>query len=107
MQSMKSFNSPSLGARRMKHGSGHRTTWAMWSVAVLLAILAAAFPLHKSASADGPSVTITASDPNYETATATIEATGITFDDWILDVDYVNLGDHPYSRYKDAGPGLT
>ena len=80
----------------------------MGTLAVLFAVLAVAVPLHKSASADEPpSVTITISDENYETATATITATGVTFDDWRLRVEYVTLGEDPYSRYTGSTPGLT
>ena len=109
MRSMKFPLLPSLDARRKNDGFGHRTTWAMWSVAVLLAVLVAAFPMDQTVSADDPTVEVEVveSSIDYETATVAIEATGVIFDDWILDVDYVNLGDHPYSRYKDAGPGLT
>ena len=97
----------SLGARRPKHGSGHRATWAMGVLAVLFAVLAVAVPLHESVSADGPSVSITISDPNYETATATITATGVTFDDWTLRVEYETLGEDPYDRYTESKPEFT
>ena len=107
---MQSMNIPflsSLGARRTKHGSGHRATWAMGVLAVLFAVLAVAVPLHESVSADGPSVSITISDPNYETATATITATGVTFDDWTLRVEYETLGEDPYDRYTESKPEFT
>ena len=108
MQSMNFLSLPSLGARRTKDGSGRKSGWLMGTLAVLFAVLAVAVPLHKSASADEPpSVTITISDENYETATATITATGVTFDDWRLRVEYVTLGEDPYSRYTGSTPGLT
>ena len=97
----------SLGARRPKHGSGHRATWAMVTLAALFAVLAVAVPTPRSASADGPSVSITISDPNYETATATITATGVTFDDWTLRVEYETLGEDPYDRYTESKPEFT
>ena len=97
----------SLGARRTKHGLGRRATWLMVTLAVLFAVLAVAVPLHESVSADGPSVSITISDRNYETATATITATGVTFDDWRLRVEYKTLGEYPYDRYIGSEPGLT
>ncbi len=80
MQSMNFLSLPSLGARWAKDSSGHRTTWAMWSVALLLAVLSVAVPVQQSASAHEPpaTVTITVNEDSidYETATATITVTG-------------------------------
>ena len=97
----------SLGARRTKHGLGRRATWLMVTLAALFAVLAVAVPTPRSAFADGPSVSITISDPNYETATATITATGVTFDDWTLRVEYETLGEDPYDRYTESKPEFT
>ena len=102
---MQSMNTPflsSLGARRTKHGFRHRTSSAMWAVAVLLAVFAVAVPVHRPVSADDPTVSITVSDPNHETATATITATGVTSDDWALSVNYntIELEDKPPSHRK-------
>ena len=107
---MQSMNIPflsSLGARRTKHGLGRRATWLMVTLAALFAVLAVAVPTPRSAFADGPSVSITISDPNYETATATITATGVTFDDWTLRVEYETLGEDPYDRYTESKPEFT
>ena len=74
----------SFGARRTKHGFVHRTTWAMWAVAVLVAVVVV--PVQRTAWADPPddhdqhnaSVTIAVDQDSieYETATATITVTG-------------------------------
>ena len=79
MHSIKPSFLPLLGARTKNDVFRHRTTWAMWSVAVLFAVLAVAFPVQQSASAQEPNgtVTITVNEDsiNYETATATITVT--------------------------------
>ena len=128
---MKSSSLPSLGARRTNGGFGHRTTWAMWSVAVLLAVLAVVVPVQRTAWADRPdehdqhnaSVTIEVNEDSidYETATATITVTGAhtLFD------KYENHDDnHPEnwkvsyktkvkatgeftSQAREGGPGVT
>ena len=122
----------SLGAGRAKDGLGLRTTWAMWAVAVLLAVLAVAVPPKQSVSADSPTVEIEVIDltvpqgktykqaceefdgtgyvapgttitTEYEEACVKIVATGVTIDDWQLNLDYET---NSYDRYKDAGPGF-
>ena len=72
---------PSLGARKTKDGFGHRTTWAMWAVAVLLAVLAVVVPVNQPASAQTPpSVTVSLvevaepTDGNYKAACESIVA---------------------------------
>ena len=81
MQSLKFSNSSSLGARRTKDDFGHRTTWAMWAVAVLLAVLAVVVPVNQPASAQTPpSVTVSLvevaepTDGNYKAACESIVA---------------------------------
>ena len=112
MRSMKFPLLPSLDARRKNDGFGHRTTWAMWSVAVLLAVLVAAFPMDRTVSADDPTVEVEVveSSIDYETATATVSVTGVDAlvdeddnQDWYLTVRYRVAGD--YWRTKKAGPG--
>ena len=106
MQSMKVPYLSSLSARRAKHGFGHRTTWAMWVVAVLLASIVIAVPVHRHVSAQSAaSVSVTISNEDYETATATIAATGVTYDDWIMSVAYETEEYDPPN--KSAGPGLS
>ena len=106
MQSMKIPYLTALGARRAKHGFGHRTTWAMWVVAVLLASIVIAVPVHRHVSAQSAaSVSVTISNEDYETATATIAATGVTYDDWIMSVAYETEEYDPPN--KSAGPGLS
>ena len=119
MQSMKVPYLSSLGARRAKHGFGHRTTWAMWVVAVLLAVLAFTVPMQQSASAQTPSgtVTITVDEDSidYETATATITVTGgaTLFDrldvdkteNWYVSVKYNIKDTNDYSESQRGGPG--
>ena len=129
---MKSLYFSSLGAGRAKDGLGLRTTWAMWAVAVLLAVLAVAVPPKQSVSADSPTVEIEVIDltvpqgktykqaceefdgtgyvapgttitTEYEEACVKIVATGVTIDDWQLNLDYET---NSYDRYKDAGPGF-
>ena len=131
---MKSVLPPSLGARRMKDGFGHQTTWAMWAVAALLAVLAVVVPFHSPVSADDPSdhdaynasVTIEVNEDSieYETATATITVTGAhtLFDRSAGHVD--NHPNHPEtwkvsyntkikatgvytSQARKGGPGVT
>ncbi len=106
---MQSMNIPflsSLGARRTNGGFGHRTTWAMWVVAVLLASIVIAVPVHRHVSAQSAaSVSVTISNEDYETATATIAATGVTYDDWIMSVAYETEEYDPPN--KSAGPGLS
>ena len=106
---MQSMNIPflsSLGARRTKHGLGRRATWAMWVVAVLLASIVIAVPVHRHVSAQSAaSVSVTISNEDYETATATIAATGVTYDDWIMSVAYETEEYDPPN--KSAGPGLS
>ena len=81
MQSMKLALLPSLGARKTKDDFGHRTTWAMWAVAVLLAVLAVVVPVNQPASAQTPpSVTVSLvevaepTDGNYKAACESIVA---------------------------------
>ena len=106
MQSMEIPYLTALGARRAKHGFGHRTTWAMWVVAVLLASIVIAVPVHRHVSAQSAaSVSVTISNEDYETATATIAATGVTYDDWIMSVAYETEEYDPPN--KSAGPGLS
>ena len=106
MQSMKIPYLTALGARRAKHGFGHRTTWAMWVVAVLLASIVIAVPVHRHVSAQSAaSVSVTISNEDYETATATIAATGVTYADWIMSVAYETEEYDPPN--KSAGPGLS
>ncbi len=93
--------------RRAKFGLGRRAAWAMWAVAVLCSLLAVGVPWQQPASAQSsPSITLTISDVNFETATATISATGVTYDDWIMRVEY-ETSSGEYYRSKSAGPGLT
>ena len=98
----------SLGARWTKEGFGHRTTWAMWAVAVLLAVLAVAVPLHGPVSADEPDFTINVSDINYETATASFTVTNlpssINANNWIAGVKYDTPFD-PYGHTLTTGTG--
>ena len=98
----------SLGARWTKDGFGHRTTWAMWAVAVLLAVLAVAVPLHGPVSADEPDFTINVSDINYETATASFTVTNlpssINANNWIAGVKYDTPFD-PYGYTLTTGTG--
>ena len=121
MQSMKVPYLSSLGARRMKHGFGHRTTLTMWVVAVLFAVLVVAFPVQQSASAQTPepngTVTITVDEDSidYETATATITVTGgdTLFDrldadrteNWYVSVKHTIKGSNDYSEAQQGGPG--
>ncbi len=121
MQSMKIPYLSSLGARRMKHGFGHRTTSTMWVVAVLFAVLVVAFPVQQSASAQTPepngTVTITVDEDSidYETATATITVTGddTLFDrldanrteNWYVSVKHTIKGSNDYSEAQQGGPG--
>ena len=87
------------------HGPKYRAVW-MAAVAVLLAALVAFISLQQSASAQtSPSITVSISDEDYETATATIEASGVTFDDWILSINYET--DAETNPGKSAGPGLS
>ena len=87
------------------HGPKYRAVW-MAAVAVLLAALVAFISLQQSASAQTPpSITVSISDEDYETATATIEASGVTFDDWILSINYET--DAETNPGKSAGPGLS
>ena len=121
MQSIKSPHLSSFGARRSKHGSGHRSTWAMWSVAVLLAVLAVAVPVQRTAWADPPddhdqhnaSVTIEVNEDsiNYETATATITVTGAHT---LFDKGGSHDADHPENwkvsyivKLKSTGESIT
>ena len=108
MQSMKTPCLTSLGARRAIHGNGHRTAWTMWAVAVLLAVLAVAVPLHGPVSADEPDFTINVSDINYETATASLTVTNlpssINANNWIAGVKYDTPFD-PYGYTLTTGTG--
>ena len=135
MQSLKFSNSSSLGARRTKHGSGHRATWAMGVLAVLLAVLSVAVPVQQSASAHEPpaTVTITVNEDSidYETATATITVTGVDtlyYDpcdadhrdedcdedavgeppqNWVVSVVRTHKESGDKSEAKHAGPGAS
>ena len=108
MQSMEALYLSSLGARWTKDGNGHRTAWTMWAVAVLLAVLAVAVPLHEPVSADEPDFTINVSDINYETATASFTVTNlpssINANNWIADVKYDTPFD-PYGYTLTTGTG--
>ena len=95
----------SFAARRTKDGIGQRATWLMGVLAVLLAVLAVAVPVQQSASAQATSVSVIVSDKNFETATATIEARGVTYDNWIMSINY-ETSSGEYDRSKQAGPGL-
>ena len=77
----------------------------MGVLAVLLAVLAVAVPVQQSASAQATSVSVIVSDKNFETATATIEARGVTYDNWIMSINY-ETSSGEYDRSKQAGPGL-
>ena len=98
----------SLGARRTKHGFERRATWLMVSLAVLLAVLAVAVPVHRTAWANEPVVTISVTDINYETATASFTVTGlpdsVTPTNWIASVNYKTPPDR-YGHTLRAGPG--
>ena len=108
MQSMKLPYLSSLGARRTKHGFERRATWLMVSLAVLLAVLAVAVPVHRTAWANEPVVTISVTDINYETATASFTVTGlpdsVTPTNWIASVNYKAPPDR-YGHTLRAGPG--
>ena len=108
---MRSMNLPylsSLGARRTKHGFERRATWLMVSLAVLLAVLAVAVSVHRTAWANEPVVTISVTDINYETATASFTVTGlpdsVTPTNWIASVNYKAPPDR-YGHTLRAGPG--
>ena len=121
MQSMKLPYLSSLGARWTKDGFGHRTSRAMWSVAVLFAVLAVAFPMQQSASAQTPepngtvTITVDTNSINYETATATITVTGgdTLFDradvdhtvNWYVSFKHTIKGANDYSEAQQGGPG--
>ena len=123
MQSMKVPYLSSLSARRAKHGFGHRTTWAMWVVAVLLAVLAVAVSPQQSASAQTPepngtvTITVDTDSIDYETATATITVTdGDTLFDrldadhtenWYVSVKHTIKGANDYSESQQGGPGAS
>ena len=121
---MQSMNFPylsSLGARRTKHGSGRRFTWAMGVLAVLLAALALAVPMQQSASAQTPepngtvTITVDTDSIDYETATATITVTGgdTLFDradvdhtvNWYVSVKHTIKESGDYSESQQGGPG--
>ena len=100
----------SFSERRTDSGSVRRITLLMWAVAVLLAVGALAVPVHRSASAQtppSPVITLTLSDVSFETVTATVAVTSVTYDDWIMSINYKpsSGGDHGHS--KQAGPGLS
>ena len=106
MQSMNFSHLSSFGARRSKDGFGQRSAWTMWVVAALLAVLAVAVPMQQSASAqEATSVSVTVSDEKFETATATIVATNVAYDNWIMSINY-ETSSGEYDRSKQAGPGL-
>ena len=105
MQSMNFSYLSSFAARRTKDGIGQRATWLMGVLAVLLAVLAVAVPVQQSASAQATSVSVIVSDKSFETATATIEARGVTYDNWIMSINY-ETSSGEYDRSKQAGPGL-
>ena len=98
----------SFGARRTKHGFERRVTWLMVSLAVLLAVLAVAVPVHRTAWANEPVVTISVTDINYETATASFTVTGlpdsVSPTNWIASVNYKAPPDR-YGHTLRAGPG--
>ena len=98
----------SFGARRTKHGFERRVTWLMVSLAVLLAVLAVAVPVHRTAWANEPVVTISVTDINYETATASFTVTGLPDSvspaNWIASVNYKAPPDR-YGHTLRAGPG--
>ena len=104
----------SLGARRIKHGFGHRTSWAMWSVAVLFAVLSVAVPMQRTVWADDPTfdidVPMTGTIVDYETAKAqfTISNLPSTINDsnWVVGINWSTPFD-PYGDSKTAvGSGL-
>ena len=80
----------------------------MVSLAVLLAVLAVAVPVHRTAWANEPVVTISVTDINYETATASFTVTGlpdsVTPTNWIASVNYKTPPDR-YGHTLRAGPG--
>ena len=80
----------------------------MWIVAALLAVLAVAVPVHRTAWAIEPVVTISVTDINYETATASFTVTGlpdsVTSANWIAIVNYKTPPDR-YGHTLIAGPG--
>ena len=80
----------------------------MGTLAVLLAVLAVAVPVHRTAWANEPVVTISVTDINYETATASFTVTGlpdsVTPTNWIASVNYKAPPDR-YGHTLRAGPG--
>ena len=121
MHSIKPSFLPLLGARTKNDVFRHRTTWAMWSVAVLFAVLAVAFPVQQSASAQTPepngtvTITVDTDSIDYETATATITVTGgdTLFDradvdhtvNWYVSVKHTIKESGDYSESQQGGPG--
>ena len=106
MQSVKSPCHFSFLARRAKGRISHRTTWVMWSVAVLFAGLAVAVLMQRTVSADGPTFDITVpmagTTVNYETAKAqfTISNLPSTINDsnWVVGINWST----PLDSYGDS-----
>ncbi len=113
MQSIKFPCHFSFLARRAKGRINHRTTWVMWSVAVLFTVLAVAVPMLRTVSADGPTfdiiVPMAGTTVNYETAKAQFAISNlpstINNSNWVVGIKWST----PLDRYGDSkrtGPGL-
>ena len=81
MESMHSFNLlPSVGMRAVEK-IGLRSSWTMWAVAALFAVIVLAVPADRKVSADLPELSITIEvdedSINYETAEATVTVSGV------------------------------
>ncbi|MCY4580515.1 MAG: fibronectin type III domain-containing protein, partial [Chloroflexi bacterium] len=106
MQSIKFPCRFSFLTRRAKGRIRHRTTWVMWSVAVLFAGLAVAVLMQRTVSADGPTFDITVpmagTTVNYETAKAqfTISNLPSTINDsnWVVGINWST----PLDSYGDS-----
>ncbi len=102
------------GATRKKSVLVNRSSWAMWAVAALLAVLAVGMPADRTALADEPvlSVTIEVDEDsiNYETAKATITVSGVNAlpedqkDTWYVAVETKGKANNSNRVYKTGGP---
>ena len=107
MQSLRNILLLAFHSRTIEGTPRRHPTWVMWAVATLLVFLAFAVPLRQSVSAQtSPVISLTLSNVQFETATATIAVTDVTYDDWVMSINYNPSSGGDYGHTKRAGPGL-